>query len=217
MEILPRSSSPTARAEPSDPRSTKLVPIRGLNPRPCSLRARERESLAPLGPETTRSDRHPQLSPRSRERRTLATARQRGRSDPSGCKRHGPRHFGRGPLNSPSWTRTSNLPVNSRPLYRLSYRGSWSVWASSESASDVRPSNRFWRLGLWIDQSSGFCREVKWRALSPCIGAGQSLHCPARHYGMEGDGPLSRRPSLARTPPVTLAFAVCPLVRRSPP
>ena len=26
-------------------------------------------------------------------------------------------------LNSPSWTRTSNLAVNSRPLYRLSYRG----------------------------------------------------------------------------------------------
>ncbi len=105
-------------------RSSKLVPIGGLNPRPCSLRARERESLAPIGPETTRSDRHPQLSPRSRERRTLATARQRGRFDPSRCKRHGPRHFGRGPLNSPSWTRTSNLAVNSRPLYRLSYRGS---------------------------------------------------------------------------------------------
>ena len=31
----------------------------------------------------------------------------------------GPTRFG----NSPSWTRTSNLAVNSRPLYRLSYRG----------------------------------------------------------------------------------------------
>ena len=31
----------------------------------------------------------------------------------------GPTRFG----NSPDWTRTSNLAVNSRPLYRLSYRG----------------------------------------------------------------------------------------------
>ncbi len=27
---------------------------------------------------------------------------------------------------SPGWTRTSNLPVNSRALYQLSYRGVWS-------------------------------------------------------------------------------------------
>jgi hypothetical protein len=51
---------------------------RGLDPRSCSLGARERESLAPSDPETGRSDLHPQLSPRSREPRTLATARERG-------------------------------------------------------------------------------------------------------------------------------------------
>lgn len=34
-----------------------------------------------------------------------------------------PASFPRRVLNSPSWTRTSNLAVNSRPLYRLSYRG----------------------------------------------------------------------------------------------
>jgi hypothetical protein len=52
--------------QPPDSRqSTKFVPIGGLDPRPCSLRARERESLAPVSPETSRSDRHPQLSPQT--------------------------------------------------------------------------------------------------------------------------------------------------------
>lgn len=37
--------------------------------------------------------------------------------------------------SSPSWTRTSNLPVNSRPLYRLSYRGSEFPQAASTSSA----------------------------------------------------------------------------------
>jgi len=41
-------------------------------------------------------------------------------------------------LNSPDWTRTSNLAVNSRPLYQLSYRGmSLADGEDSESAVAV--------------------------------------------------------------------------------
>ena len=44
----------------------------------------------------------------------------------------------RRPLNSPDWTRTSNLAVNSRPLYQLSYRGmSLADGEDSESAVAV--------------------------------------------------------------------------------
>ena len=46
----------------------------------------------------------------------------------------GPTRFG----NSPDWTRTSNLAVNSRPLYQLSYRGmSLADGEDSESAVAV--------------------------------------------------------------------------------
>ena len=35
-----------------------------------------------------------------------------------------PSYFDEGRESSPTWTRTKNLTVNSRPLYQLSYRGS---------------------------------------------------------------------------------------------
>ena len=37
-------------------------------------------------------------------------------------------------FGSPSWTRTNNLPVNSRPLYQLSYRGICSFSRPQEAA-----------------------------------------------------------------------------------
>ena len=44
---------------------------------------------------------------------------------PAEARKTGPRPFGHGPcLNSPTWTRTKDLAVNSRSLYQLSYRGS---------------------------------------------------------------------------------------------
>ena len=44
---------------------------------------------------------------------------------PTENKKTSPRPLGHGPcLNSPTWTRTKDLAVNSRSLYQLSYRGS---------------------------------------------------------------------------------------------
>ncbi len=75
-------------------------------PRPATLftesqRAREFGAGQPRN-EPFRSP--PSTLATNREREPLATRSQRGVSPCSLCKRHGPRHFGRGPLNSPIGT-----------------------------------------------------------------------------------------------------------------
>lgn len=92
-------------------------------------------------------------------------------------------------LNSPSWTRTSNLAVNSRPLYRLSYRGMLGREGNSiESPRALQPSGI--RAGS-LSRGAENRPVPRLRAASPAARSASGR--PGAGAGARGSSPCRRR------------------------
>ena len=90
-----------------------------------------------------------------------------------------------GARNSPGWTRTSNLAVNSRSLYQLSYRGSdWAEYHYSGFGCNGHEKRAGGELhtcrgrGVGLRLAIGVCRPTIWGFAGTTVGSRSDQDLP---------------------------------------